>query len=730
MKYPFKYLLIFIIASSSLIIAQNKFVDSLKKVLPLNASDTAKVKTLILLSFTADEPDWLEFNEQAMKICKKKLASGKISEREKIFYKNNLGTAYNSLGYSIMNKGGYDESIKEIEKGLVIFLDTKDVEGLALSYSNLGALYHRKNNVLRAIENYEMARKVSEEGNNIPALISALNQLGSAQNTQGNTKESLKYYTKSVLLSEKINDQRGLANAYYSIAIVLTHQGDTAKAMEYIFKCKTIREKLGLQEELSYALQFIGNHYVASNKLKEGIEYLTKALALREKVGDLRALTMSYQNLGAYYVKAKDLKKAREYFLKSVVYAKKIGDKEWESTALNSLGNIELNEKNTGVALKNFEAALDLGKKSGRPEAIRDAAKSLFVIYNTANKNDKKALEYHLLYIKMRDSLVNAETKSATLKTQFKMEYQKKELELQRVQENKDLIRMQEKIKQAAEMDNQRTINLATILAMVLILLLVFFVYRNLRQTKVANKIISEQKAEVEKQKHLAEQKNKEVEDSIVYAKRLQEAILPPKSLISSYLPESYLLYLPKDIVAGDFYWMEVVQVDNSGMNQYEYAGKHGNSQIFKASHLKILIAAADCTGHGVPGAMVSVICSTALNRSVKEFALTEPGEILNKTRELVIETFEKSESNVKDGMDISFLSIELPFSLIQEGNTKMKWAGANNPIWYTDSGSMIEISANKQPIGKMDNLQPFKTHEFEFFSLFSSKLISISICK
>jgi len=193
------------------------------------------------------------------------------------------------------------------------------------------------------------------------------------------------------------------------------------------------------------------------------------------------------------------------------------------------------------------------------------------------------------------------------------------------------------------------------------------------------NKEVVNQKELVEKQKELVEEKNKDILDSIAYAKRLQDAILPPLSIIRQFFPESFVLYKPKDIVAGDFYWMER-QGDN------------------------ILIAAADCTGHGVPGALVSVICSNALNRTVKEFNITETGRILDKVRELVLETFEKSESNVRDGMDISLCCLNTRTSEIQ-------WSGAYNSLWYIHKGEMHEVPADKQPIGKVDKPQPFNTH-------------------
>ena len=176
------------------------------------------------------------------------------------------------------------------------------------------------------------------------------------------------------------------------------------------------------------------------------------------------------------------------------------------------------------------------------------------------------------------------------------------------------------------------------------------------------------------------QEKNQEIRDSMNYAKRIQKAILPQSKVVKEHLNDSFILYKPKDIVAGDFYWLE-----------------HVNN--------KVLFAAADCTGHGVPGAMVSVICNNGLNRSVKECGLSDPGQILDKTRDIVISEFEKSEDEVKDGMDVALCSLE--------GNI-LQYAGAHNPLWLIRNGELIETKANKQPIGKFDNLLPYKTHSFE----------------
>jgi serine phosphatase RsbU (regulator of sigma subunit) len=224
----------------------------------------------------------------------------------------------------------------------------------------------------------------------------------------------------------------------------------------------------------------------------------------------------------------------------------------------------------------------------------------------------------------------------------------------------------------------------------VFVVLLIFLGVRLFKQNNL------KYQKEIEEQKKMVEEKNHEITDSINYAKRIQEAILPPAAFIEQHLPQSFILYKPKDIVAGDFYWMEVIEQNNSKL---------------------ILIAAADCTGHGVPGALVSVVCSNALNRAVNEFSLHYPGEILTKTRDLVLETFAKSESDVKDGMDISLVAIKYHSDELVE----VTWSGANNPLWYTSTMDtealevtiveLKEVKAHKQAIGKTENPTPFPNH-------------------
>jgi hypothetical protein len=356
-----------------------------------------------------------------------------------------------------------------------------------------------------------------------------------------------------------------------------------------------------------------------------------------------------------------------------------------------------------------------------------------FAMYSL--KDYKNAYENLKNYIRISQEINSSDSKNNLSEIQEQQIKKEKQKEIDR------------EIKAREIEEKSKNIFLFSLIICIGLIIFILFIISNLRKSK---KIISKQKSEVETQKHIVEEKQKEILDSINYAKRLQEAILPPLDYINEHLPNNFVLYQPKDVVAGDFYWAEMKDD-------------------------KFFIAAADCTGHGVPGAMVSVVCSNALNRTVNEFGITNTGNILDKTRELVLETFAKGNAEVKDGMDISLLCID-------KKNNKAFWSGANNPLWYIDSVTssaphsvtssevekstasgldsvrpdnktfnsiennitlsekpsvtssaphsvtssevekstarpdikLIEIKADKQPIGKTDNPKPFTTHEIE----------------
>ncbi|MFZ5553825.1 MAG: GAF domain-containing SpoIIE family protein phosphatase, partial [Bacteroidota bacterium] len=190
---------------------------------------------------------------------------------------------------------------------------------------------------------------------------------------------------------------------------------------------------------------------------------------------------------------------------------------------------------------------------------------------------------------------------------------------------------------------------------------------------------VKERTAEVVKQKEIIEEKNKHITDSIIYAKRIQRAILPPEETFSAFLKNSFVLYKPKDIVSGDFYWLE--RKEN-----------------------KILFAVVDCTGHGVPGAFMSIIGYNGLNQIVNEYNITQPAEILNRLNSIITNTLKQhaDQSKIRDGMDISVCCINLE-------QNKLEYAGANNPIFILRNNEVVEVKADKHPIGNFVGEKEFR---------------------
>ena len=207
--------------------------------------------------------------------------------------------------------------------------------------------------------------------------------------------------------------------------------------------------------------------------------------------------------------------------------------------------------------------------------------------------------------------------------------------------------------------------------------------FRIIQDRYLSNKV-EHRTYELKKEKEVIQREKSELVDSINYAKRIQTALLPSSSIIKERIGENFILYIPKDIVSGDFYWVETV-----------------GDWIF--------FAACDCTGHGVPGALINIVCNNALNRAIKEYGITDPAKILDKVAELIVESI-GLDGEVRDGMDASICSFN-------KVTRELFWAGANIPLWIARTGAiyeLLEFKPDKQAIGLTENRLPFTTQKIE----------------
>lgn len=664
---PKDYYLVDSLDLSELSTEDKALIDSCLNIYHKVQEDTSKIKVInVIVEESWDNNVWPKYNMWVFKTIPQVLKKSKNKEVNKNLRIIQAG-AINNIGYWHDHYGSISSAIIYYHKSLSKFEELKDKNGMGNAYNNIASIYER----------------------------------------QGNIPQALEYYQRSLKIRTTINDQRGMAESYNNIGVIHNKQGNKELALKYYQYSLDIKEKLEDKKGLGYAYNNLGYFYFDQKNFGFALKYYLKSLEIRESINQKRGIAETYNNIGLVYEKQNNYKSALENYKKSLQINEEIGDKEGIATICINIGSIELLKKNNLEANKQFERAYNLSNELGYPEIISKSSLNLSYLFQ--NNNPKKALKLYKVHIQMRDSINNEETQKATAQQQAKYEYEKQKA-VDDAEHYKQIA-----IEQEAK-EKQQVITYATAGGLGLVGIFLIFVFNRLQVTRKQKNIIEIQKQEVETQKEIVElahseleEKNQEITDSIQYAKRIQNAILPPLKLVKEYLQESFILYKPKDIVAGDFYWLEAVSCRHSGFDpeslknksaatQNEIAGQASNDDI-------ILFAAADCTGHGVPGAMVSVVCNNGLNRSVREYGLTDPGEILNKTREIVIAEFEKSEEEVKDGMDIALCSLE--------GNT-LKYAGANNPLWIIRDGEIIETKADKQPIGKFDELLPYKTHTFE----------------
>jgi serine phosphatase RsbU (regulator of sigma subunit) len=361
-----------------------------------------------------------------------------------------------------------------------------------------------------------------------------------------------------------------------------------------------------------------------------------------------------------------------------------------ETNNLYGLGMCLMNlGKNATVAGKQndaiayFERAYRIHLERKDLLNLRESTGHLSELFRN-QKKFKNAHEWLRLHAAYKDSVLNENTNKQILELEAKFENEKNAREL--ALKNLLLENSYQEIRQ-----KKNNLILVFISLTVLFLGLSFFAFRQFYQKKKFNALLLKQNEEILQksaeleQTKLIEQKNKDVTDSIKYARHIQNGIMPPEDLLHATLGEHFILYLPKDIVSGDFYWIKSMP-DQS-----------------------VWFSVVDCTGHGVPGAFMSVLAHAAMNSVISKFNPSKPGIFLNFLSDTIKETFRHStfDSDIQDGMDLSLCQLD-------RKQMKLNFAGAKNPVVVVRKGQLIEIRGDKQYLsGKSEQIcTPFATHE------------------
>jgi tetratricopeptide (TPR) repeat protein len=667
-----------------------------------------------------------------------------FQEKERLDYE---GKTHNFIGNIHYAQGRYAEALEAFQKALTIRERIGDQQGIAGSYNNIGLIHTYQGRYAEALEAHQKALTIRERIGDQQGIAGSYNNIGLIHKTQGRYAEALEAYQKALAIFEHIGDQQGIAGSYNNIGTIHAEQGRYAEALEAFQKALAIQERIGDQQGIAICYNNIGNIHKAQGRYAEALEAFQKALAIQERIGDQQGIAGSYNNIGTIYEGQERYTEALEAFQKALAIHERIGDQQGIAICYNNIGNIHRAQGRYAEALESYQKALVIKERIGDQRGIASSYNNIGIIhrvqgrYTEALEAFQKALAiaqplglqdylddiylnlaqtdsalaasglthlwksaylHHHLYTAYKDSVHNEASirKQAQLESQY--EYEKKTALLKAEQEKERALATA----QLRQRETQRNLSLLA-LGIALIGLITFAIlYRKIRQQrdliqkqsdeiqqknlaleqynaelKSTNQALEESNRIIQQQAETLSQKNEEILDSIRYAERIQRAILPSAEKWQRLLPESFLFYKPRDIVAGDFYWLEETE-------QY------------------IFLGVADATGHGVPGAFVSIVCANALYKAVLEEGLESPAEILWRVREVVVSQLTQAGEKVKDGMDIALIRFA------KADRSRAVFAGANRPLWIVSAEGLLEVAGTRQPIEYVEEPKPFEEVE------------------
>lgn len=489
-------------------------------------------------------------------------------------------------------------------------------------------------------------------------------------------------------IAEKINNEDVLADCYHEMALISNEQNDSEKALSYNLKALELKKKLKRDDQLSPIFNNIGIQFAKKNDWKNGIIYFRMALDHEKNRNNVVAIGNEYNNIGIYYIIKKQYDSAFYFLLEGKKLREQGKSKLGISGSCNNLALLYMQLGKTDIALKYADTSYKIAKEINNRAQQQEVLLTYYSIYE-ARKDYENALHYFREHEKLRKKIESESNNRKLAEIQSSIDLEQKE---------KQLLQKDLELKDSSE--KSRKVYLALFLALGVLALaggVIWYVFRVNKKVNAANTIISQQKKQTELQKKIIEEKHKDITDSIFYAQKIQESLIIPESQLKKSLPESFVLYRPRDIVSGDFYWF----------------GEKDGCRV---------LAVADCTGHGVPGAFMSLIGISSLNQIVIEKGITSPAQILTLLREQVIRSFNQAdeESHRRDGMDISVIKLQ---------GDKLVFAGANNPCLLIRENEITMLSPDKQPVGYHEQATNFNEQEIRIrkgdaFYLFSDGIV------
>lgn len=569
-----------------------------------------------------------------------------------------------------------------IDSAYFLSLISGDKERIALSSFYKGSLYNFYSEYDSANVILSRAIKLFTEQNDTLYLAASWGEKGNSYCYRAIYDECLDCFLKSLQYTEKLNNDKYLGTVLNNIGNVYYYMGKDSQALIYYKKAYKLNKKNSFEYGIALASNNIGSYYLDNKKLDSALFYFKISEKFAKKINYFEQLAETKANMAKLFNEEKNYLKVQEYSLESIRLFKEIGSDYGLTKSYLGYSQLLFEQKKYSLSRNYIDSCYLTAKENNVTEFVKESYLWKFKLDSVAG-DFKNALFNYLIYSELKDSLKSQDVEKQIANLQSVYELDKKEKE--------NLLLKEQKLNQENIIQRQKIISIFSafvILLFIGIIIILIFYYRNQKRNNLKlglkNEEILQQKEEIITQNDILIEKNNEIEqqtielkkykqktsDSINYAKRIQSSSLPTLTEFEYLFADSMLLYKPKDIISGDFYF---------------------HMKLNKNRHV---IAVGDCTGHGVPGALMSILNSSILKEILREKPESTAAEILERARELVKLALKQNTNNqlINDGMDIALIVYNL------QKNT-FNYCGANRDIIYFSNSEMKIIKANKQPV-------------------------------
>jgi serine phosphatase RsbU (regulator of sigma subunit) len=584
------------------------------------------------------------------------------------------------------------KALEYYNKSLTLKKETGDLEGASIILNDIAVTYYDSGRYEAAVENYEESYKISEELGNKKVSSLVLDNIGQVYENTYQYEKAVKFYEQSLEISIDLNEKEDEALMYDKIANVYIEQNDLGKAMESYQKSLEIDKELNREENVAATLNNMGSIYYDLGNYENAKQYYEQSLDVTRKIGDQKQISIALNNIGNINYDWNKYRKAIDFYKQSIEIKQGIDYKRGIAASLHNIGNAYKGLKEYNQAIEYYMQSNELADEINYPEVVARNDRAFSEVYYLLN-DYKKAYEYQKLFADLKHTIQDDKNQIIEGISKEKEEDQRvliaalrRQIQKQKLLAEYESIRRQKEMEiKNLELENekektkrQRFIIMAGLGGLIILIIFIVLIYRQYIQKKKTN-------IELIAKNRIISYQKQQITDSIKYASRIQKAVLPPEEYITGILPQHFILNIPRDIVSGDYYWTT----------------QRANESI---------IAVADCTGHGVPGAFMSMLGIAFLNEIVNKSASTESHEILGQLRNNIMGSLHQTgrEDEAKDGMDIALIIINLKSRMLQ-------YSGAHNPLFLIRDKKLREVKADKMPIGISARYdKPFSNHKIQ----------------